>query len=58
MAGFGTTFNVQEPQPEIFEVVDVEHHGFTTISASKDALVLRYYGGSQGYLAHKKLPPP
>lgn len=50
MAGFGTTFNVQEPQPEIFEVVDVEHHGFTTISASKDALVLRYYGGSQATL--------
>jgi hypothetical protein len=50
MAGFGTTFNVQEPQPEVFEVVDVEHHGFTTVSVSADSLVLRYYGGSDAAL--------
>ena len=29
------------------QVVDVEHHGFTTVSASADALVLRYFGGTQ-----------
>jgi len=35
------------------QVVDVEHHGFTTVSASADALVLRYFGGTQVTHSHQ-----
>lgn len=45
MAGAGNSKNVPKVPPSQFKVVDITHHGFTTIKANSSAFVLQYIRG-------------
>eukprot|EP00281_Chroomonas_sp_CCMP1168_P005804 CAMPEP_0206278652 /NCGR_PEP_ID=MMETSP0047_2-20121206/37539_1 /ASSEMBLY_ACC=CAM_ASM_000192 /TAXON_ID=195065 /ORGANISM="Chroomonas mesostigmatica_cf, Strain CCMP1168" /LENGTH=606 /DNA_ID=CAMNT_0053708421 /DNA_START=110 /DNA_END=1931 /DNA_ORIENTATION=+ len=62
MAGFATTTNVEDPQPDIFEYVDAEHHGYARVSADPTSFTLEYVVNDDGavhdVLALKKVADP
>ncbi|EKX48804.1 hypothetical protein GUITHDRAFT_93561 [Guillardia theta CCMP2712] len=45
MGGFASCYNIQEPQPEIFEVVDAINHGYIKVVADLDSFRVDYVHG-------------